>query len=75
MCRFSFQIATFYSKMLEHDYTTKEVFNANFFKDWRSFMTEEERRTITHLKKCNFTKMATYFKVDICIFLFTFSVI
>ena len=29
------EVATFYAKMLEHDYTTKEVFNQNFFKDWR----------------------------------------
>ena len=29
------EIATFYAKMLEHDYTTKEIFNNNFFHDWR----------------------------------------
>ena len=29
------EVATFYAKMLEHDYTSKEVFNNNFFKDWR----------------------------------------
>jgi hypothetical protein len=29
------EVATFYAKMLEHDYTTKEVFNKNFLKDWR----------------------------------------
>ena len=29
------EVATFYGKMLEHDYVTKEVFNKNFFKDWR----------------------------------------
>ena len=29
------EVATFYAKMLEHDYVTKEVFNKNFFKDWR----------------------------------------
>ena len=26
------EIATFYGRMLDHDYTTKEVFNKNFFK-------------------------------------------
>ena len=26
------ECATFYAKMLDHDYTTKEVFNKNFFK-------------------------------------------
>lgn len=29
------EVATFYAKMLEHDYTTKDVFNSNFLKDWR----------------------------------------
>ena len=29
------EIAGFYAKMLEHDYTTKPIFNKNFFKDWR----------------------------------------
>lgn len=29
------EVATFYAKMLDHDYTTKEVFNQNFYKDWR----------------------------------------
>ena len=29
------EVATFFGKMLDHDYTTKEVFRKNFFKDWR----------------------------------------
>jgi DNA topoisomerase-1 len=29
------EVATFYGRMLDHDYTTKEVFNKNFFKDWK----------------------------------------
>lgn len=29
------EVASFYSKMLEHEYTSKEVFNKNFFKDWK----------------------------------------
>merc|ERR1711936_1284361 len=33
------ECATFYGRMLDHDYTTKEVFNKNFFKDWRKTMT------------------------------------
>lgn len=56
------EVATFYSKMLEHDYTTKDVFNNNFFKDWRKVMTQKERETITDLKKCNFREMCEYFK-------------
>nr|CAG4643774.1 EOG090X0296 [Lepidurus arcticus] len=56
------EIATFYGKMLDHDYTTKEIFNKNFFKDWRKTMTSTERETITDLKKCDFSEMNTYFK-------------
>lgn len=29
------EVATFYAKMLDHEYTTKDAFNNNFFKDWR----------------------------------------
>ena len=29
------EVAGFYSKMLDHEYTTRAVFNTNFFKDWR----------------------------------------
>ncbi|XP_037084651.1 DNA topoisomerase I, mitochondrial-like isoform X1 [Pollicipes pollicipes] len=56
------EVATFYARMLDHDYTTKEVFNTNFFRDWRKCMTEKEKEKITALKKCDFTKMAAYFK-------------
>ena len=33
------EVATFYSKMIEHDYTKKDIFNDNFFEDWRKQMT------------------------------------
>lgn len=29
------EVATFFAKMLDHDYTTKDAFRKNFFKDWR----------------------------------------
>ncbi len=29
------EVATFYAKMLDHEYTTKDMFRKNFFKDWR----------------------------------------
>jgi DNA topoisomerase-1 len=29
------EVMTFYAKMLDHDYTKKDVFNTNFFNDWR----------------------------------------
>nr|CAG4634650.1 EOG090X0296 [Alona affinis] len=56
------EVGSFYAHMLEHDYVTKDIFNKNFFKDWRKFMTQAEKETITDLKKCDFTHMHTYFK-------------
>lgn len=57
------EIATFYGRMLDHDYTTKEVFNKNFFKDWRKYgMTEDEREYIRNLHMCDFTEINEYFK-------------
>lgn len=55
------EVATFYAKMLDHDYTTKEVFNKNFLKDWRKTMTHKEKELITDLSLCNFKEMNLYF--------------
>lgn len=55
------EVATFYARMLDHDYTTKVAFNSNFFHDWREVMTESERAKITDLSKCNFKEMHAYF--------------
>ncbi|XP_065567351.1 DNA topoisomerase I, mitochondrial-like isoform X2 [Artemia franciscana] len=56
------EVATFYGRMLDHDYTAKEQFNTNFFKDWRKTMTSAERELITDLKKCDFSEINAYFK-------------
>lgn len=32
------EVATFYARMLDHDYTTKDVFNNNFMKDWKKVL-------------------------------------
>ncbi|KAL0113236.1 hypothetical protein PUN28_012411 [Cardiocondyla obscurior] len=55
------EVATFYARMLDHDYTTKTAFNNNFFHDWREVMTESERAKITDLSKCNFSDIHDYF--------------
>lgn len=55
------EVASFYAKMLTHDYTTMEAFNKNFMKDWRKVMNSQERELITDLKKCDFKAMNTYF--------------
>ena len=56
------EVATFYGRMLDHDYTTKEVFNKNFFKDWRKVMNDDERGKIRDLSKCDFTEIDAHFK-------------
>ncbi|XP_003973717.1 DNA topoisomerase I, like [Takifugu rubripes] len=58
------EVATFFAKMLDHEYTTKDVFRKNFFKDWRKEMTSEEKAKITDLKKCDFSEMHQYFKAQ-----------
>ncbi|KAG5670524.1 hypothetical protein PVAND_000782 [Polypedilum vanderplanki] len=56
------EIAGFYARMLDHEYTSKKVFNDNFFKDWRKIMNKKEKEIITDLHKCNFNYMNEYFK-------------
>lgn len=34
------EVATFFAKMLDHEYTTKDIFRKNFFKDWRKVCGE-----------------------------------
>ncbi|CAL8070002.1 unnamed protein product [Orchesella dallaii] len=57
------EIAGFYSRFIEHDYTTKDKFNHNFFKDWRKSMSAEDRELITDLKKCDFREINEYYKL------------
>merc|ERR1712029_1045554 len=56
------ECATFYGRMLDHDYTTKEVFNKNFMKDWRKTMTSEEKERIRDFSKCDFSEINEHFK-------------
>ncbi|XP_042202878.1 DNA topoisomerase I, mitochondrial isoform X4 [Callorhinchus milii] len=55
------EVATFFGKMLDHEYTTNAIFRANFFTDWREVMTSAERKLITNLNKCDFQEIHTYF--------------
>ncbi|XP_047514856.1 DNA topoisomerase I, mitochondrial isoform X1 [Pieris napi] len=55
------EVAGFYARMLDHDYTTKSTFNTNFFNDWRKVMTSEEAKIIKDLSKCDFKEMQTFF--------------
>lgn len=54
------EIACFYSRMLDHEFTTKTTFNNNFFNDWRSAMTPRERKIITSFSKCNFKEIHSH---------------
>ncbi|KAL4712816.1 hypothetical protein ACJJTC_011886 [Scirpophaga incertulas] len=56
------EVAGFYARMLDHDYTTKTAFNSNFFADWRKVMTHEEAKLIKDLSKCDFKEMQLYFQ-------------
>ncbi|XP_063311780.1 DNA topoisomerase 1 [Pelobates fuscus] len=58
------EVATFFAKMLDHEYTTKDIFRKNFFKDWKKEMTVDERNLITNLSKCDFNEMSQYFKAQ-----------
>ncbi|XP_067856420.1 DNA topoisomerase 1-like isoform X2 [Heptranchias perlo] len=58
------EVATFFAKMLDHEYTTKDIFRKNFFKDWRKEMKPEEKSAITDLNKCNFEELSQYFKAQ-----------
>lgn len=58
------EAATFYAKMLNHDYCTKDIFNENFFKDFRKVMTSKEREIIKDFRKCNFEEMHKYFVAE-----------
>ena len=57
------EIAGFYSKMLDHEYTKNKIFNKNFFLDWRKCMTKEESDTLLHLEDCDFSQMCEHFKL------------
>ncbi|KAL2103983.1 hypothetical protein ACEWY4_000851 [Coilia grayii] len=58
------EVATFFAKMLDHEYTTKDAFRKNFFKDWKKEMTSEEKAKLTDLNKCDFSEMNDYFKAQ-----------
>lgn len=58
------EVAGFYARMLDHEYTSMDQFNKNFFKDWRKEMTSNEKEIITDLKKCDFRRLAEYYKEE-----------
>ncbi|KAM3609932.1 uncharacterized protein V6R79_022660 [Siganus canaliculatus] len=59
------EVALFFAQMLDHEYTTKEVFRENFFKDWRKEMTQGERSLIRDLSKCDFGELHAMHKAKV----------
>ncbi|XP_034032918.1 DNA topoisomerase I, mitochondrial [Thalassophryne amazonica] len=59
------EVAVFFSQMLDHEYTTKNVFCENFFKDWRKEMTDEEMMLIKDLNKCDFKELHAMHKAKV----------
>jgi len=55
------EVASFYARMLDHDYTKKDIFNKNFMKDWRKTMTPAEKEKITDLTKCDFSRIHKHY--------------
>ena len=55
-------MAGFYARMIEHEYSSKDIFNNNFMEDWRKVMTDIERKLIKDLKKCNFREIYDYYQ-------------
>jgi DNA topoisomerase-1 len=45
------EVASFYATMITTDYSANPVFVKNFFNDWRTFMTHEEKKLIKSFKK------------------------
>ncbi|XP_071616341.1 DNA topoisomerase 1 isoform X2 [Heliangelus exortis] len=61
------EVATFFAKMLDHEYTTKEVFRKNFFKDWRKKIKEENERLLKEYGYCvmdNHKERIANFKIE-----------
>lgn len=60
------EVAGFYARMIDHEYATKDIFNNNFFEDWRKVMRDTERKTIKDLKKCNFREICDHY-LKVCL--------
>ncbi|KAK6320280.1 hypothetical protein J4Q44_G00093870 [Coregonus suidteri] len=43
------EVALFFAQMLDHEYTTKDVFRNNFFKDWKKMRREGGRDSLERL--------------------------
>ncbi|KAL7669458.1 hypothetical protein ACOME3_010113 [Neoechinorhynchus agilis] len=51
------EVMTFYAKLLNTKHASDEVFNSNYFRDWRTYMTAEEQSQIVDFDKCDFSQV------------------
>nr|XP_037286392.1 DNA topoisomerase 1-like [Rhipicephalus microplus] len=58
------EVAGFYARMLERDYTSKPAFNENFLRDWRKCMNRKEAKLITDLGKCDFREISAHYETE-----------
>eukprot|EP00914_Ancora_sagittata_P018850 GHVO01037333.1.p1 GENE.GHVO01037333.1~~GHVO01037333.1.p1 ORF type:complete len:295 (-),score=37.36 GHVO01037333.1:127-1011(-) len=56
------EAASFYGRMIDSQVTIDDVFDNNFFTDWKKTMTDDEKKRITDLKKCNFRQINEHYK-------------
>ncbi|XP_023177577.2 DNA topoisomerase 1-like [Drosophila hydei] len=54
------EVATFYAKLMKTAFVQLKDFNQNFFNEFRSCLSEEQRRYITCFGLCNFKDISRY---------------
>ncbi|XP_017856803.1 PREDICTED: DNA topoisomerase 1-like [Drosophila arizonae] len=54
------EVATFYAKLMKTAFVQMREFNQNFFNEFRSCLSEEQRRYITCFELCNFSDISQY---------------
>ncbi len=62
------EVATMYALMTNTDYVTNpkysEIFNKNFFRDWKTVMRAETKAHLKDLSKCDFSAIKAHFDAE-----------
>lgn len=56
------EVATIYAKLLDTHYVRSHIFNENFFSNFRSCLTEEQRWHIVQFELCDFWEIFEHFR-------------
>lgn len=51
------EVATFYAKYLETDHVKKDAFNKNFWSDFRTYLTADQKKDIKSFDKADFSRI------------------